>query len=478
MQNQSSNRPRQNHSKNAPVRTTSHSHLISFILFNLFAFKGYHLKTWKNPKYMFLNKSDKPQSNPYNYRTIQLINTIAKALEKLMNQELYIHATTYQHINPEQAAYQFNKGCDDKIFQAAQFNIQAIQQRQICSTIFMDVEKAFDKVQHNILLHILITKHFPARLIRFIASFLKNRSTQFIINSILSGTIDILIGVPQGSCLSALLFIIFFAYIPTPEHLEQDPTKCIGPHRKLNKPALVTQFADDIKTLNAGAQITRLHKNLQATLNCIDKFIKQRGSKINATKTKELITTRKHIEKPIPQLTFNGHPIAQVPHARFLGIIFDNKATFKNHINDVLGRAKHRTIKLKSTIRKTYGPSNKTAIRLYKVYNRSMYEYGKTGTIAASDILIKKLETDQVQMARHILGINFLSNKLTLELANLPSMRDRIDFLAAKWYNKVLQTNNQPILDFIELDVYPSYTKDSPYHRIIKAHAKWFPDDQ
>jgi hypothetical protein len=171
---------------------------ILFILFNLCAFKGYHSKHWKQPLSILLNKPNKIKSNPINYRIIQLINIIGKTLEKLQNQHLYYYATTFQHINPEQAAYQFFKGCNDKIFQAAQTTFQAYHKHQFCSTVFMDVEKAFDKVSHSILLHILITRKFPVKLIRFIASFLSNRSTYFTINGITSGFMNLV--ELQGAC--------------------------------------------------------------------------------------------------------------------------------------------------------------------------------------------------------------------------------------------------------------------------------------
>ena len=106
----------------------------------------------------------------------------------------------------------------------------------------MDVEKAFDKVWHNGLLHTLQQHNISVIFLRLIGSFLSNRHTYFQIDNTLSKLIKINHGVPQGSSLSPTLFNIYAANLPQPP-----PT------------VHISQFADDIKTYSTSKNITQLH---------------------------------------------------------------------------------------------------------------------------------------------------------------------------------------------------------------------------
>ena len=156
--------------------------------------------------------------------------------------------------------------------------MQAKNRKHYCVAVFMDVEKAFDKVWHDGLIYVLIKYNIPIIFIRFIKSFLTNRYTHFKINNIMSELIKILNGLPQGSCLSTILFIIYVANIPKPK----------------TKPAFISQFADDIKTYNTAKHLKPLHKNIQETLNNIKNFCNEHRITLNSKKTKELIIKQKN----------------------------------------------------------------------------------------------------------------------------------------------------------------------------------------
>ena len=441
-----------------------------FILFNVCLFKGYYPLDWKSPQTIFLNKPGKINSLANNFRTIQLINILGKSLERVVHTRMYEHARKRNLINPEQAAYQWFKSCNDKIFQLAQSLIQALKQDQYHCTVFMDVEKAFDKVWLEGLLYILIQGYFPDHIIRFIKSFLTGRRTFFVMNGVRSGWIDLLLGVPQGSVLSALLFILFVAFIYKKEDRCIDPVKNKKPHQQINKRASLSQFADDLKAYNASKHIDKLFANIQYTLDIIGKFCDKRKIKINGPKTKALLASlkKRFHGLGINQLLFKGTPVQIVENARFLGIIFDKNANFKAHVNEVARKATQRLSKLKQICKTNYGPNQKTAIRLYKVYIRSMFEYGNAALIAADDNVIQQWEVIQTKTLRYILNAPNISNELLLKLANVPTIKARIRSLATKWYRKVYETNNEDIIDFINSRIYASYdhTRRTPLQLI------------
>ena len=224
----------------------------------------------------------------------------------------------------------------------------------------------------------------------------------------------------------------------------------------------------DIKTYNASSNITKLRNNIQQTLDEIEKFCLKRHAKLNPPKTKELIIAhRKKInnilrdEKP---LTLQNMEILTVLIAKFLGIIFDNNLNFKQHVKEIAAKAQPRVYKIKGFCKPEYGPNIDTAIRLFKTFARSLFDYGNTATIAIEDSVLAKWEAVQNNFLYSILKIPHISQENLLDMANLPSIKDRITYLTSRWYNSVIAKQNQPVIDFINNDARIGY-KNEPKHR-------------
>ena len=143
------------------------------------------------PKSILINKPNKIKKDPNNYRPIALINCLAKIMEKIINVRLTNYIEQNDIINKERAGFRKNKSTHDKLFQLTQIAIQAKNRKQACASVFLDVEKAFDKFWHNGLLHTLQQHNIPVIFLRFISSFLFNRHTYFDIdNTFLKSTME------------------------------------------------------------------------------------------------------------------------------------------------------------------------------------------------------------------------------------------------------------------------------------------------
>ena len=145
--------------------------------------KGYHSINWKTPITLLFNKPDKPKSNPLNCRPISLINNLSKILEKIIKNKLTNWAESNNKINDEQAGFRENKSTQDKIFQLTQTAMHARNMKRFSAAIFMDVEKAFDKVWHAGLIHTLINMDLPNIFDRYINSFISHRHFYFRIEN-------------------------------------------------------------------------------------------------------------------------------------------------------------------------------------------------------------------------------------------------------------------------------------------------------
>ena len=156
---------------------------------------------------------------------------------------------------------------------------------------------------------------------------------------------------------------------------------------------------------------------------------------------------------------------------KFLGVHFDNKLTFKKHIDTKHAIARTRTIQLRTIASQKYGPSDKTMIRLFKAIVRPILEYGHISLITVNPNDIKKWEIIQTKFIRHTLISPHMLNSNTLKLANLPTIKNRIKHLANKWYKKTIE-NNKEVKEFIDKNVRKKSKMKTPYSIINKTYIK------
>ena len=261
--------------------------------------------------------------------------------------------------------------------------MHAKNMKHFSAAIFMDVEKAFDKVWHDGLIFTLINIGIPTIFVRYTKSFISQRYMYFQIQDLESPKIKLNFGVPQGSSLSPILFLLHVTDIPTP-----------------TKPnTFLSQFADDIKIYSHSSSLAKIQSNLQHSMNQIISFCGKRRISINENKSFELIF-RKHSRITTAEVTakpilFPNTPIPFKSSGKFLGITFDQQLSFKNHITQIKSKAKHRTMRLNTLHSTKYGPSHTTMILLFKIFVRPLLEYGHIATITAKPHLIKHHALDK-----------------------------------------------------------------------------------
>ena len=424
-------------------------------LYNISWQKGYHSTIWKIPLTVLFNKPDKPKNDPNNYRPISLINSLSKILEKIIKIKLTNWAEDNNKINDEQAGFRANKSTHDKIFQLTQTTRHAKNMKLFSAAVFMDVEKAFDKVWHDGLILTLIQMGLPNIYIRYIKSFLSQRYMFFKIQNLESPKIKMNFGVPQGSSLSPILFLLYVSDIPKP---------------KTHK-TYISQFADDIKIYSTSSSLPFIQRNLQKAMDQIIKYCGKRRISINENKSFELIFRKRshksQTEKNAKPILFQNKPIPFKTTGKFLGVSFDNTLSFQSHILTIKSKAKNITTRLHTLHDDKYGPSNETIVRLFKIYVRPLLEYGHIATITAQKLIQIHWEHIQTTYIRRILKIHRIHKNIARKLANLPTIYDRLLQLSSKWYDKT-KKNNKPITEFINKTVSKNSGLANPYSIVTK----------
>ena len=254
-----------------------------------------------------------------NYRPISLLSNINKILEKLMFQRLYTFLEENKCIYNLQFGFRQRHSTNHALLSMTQEIKDTIDKGNLAIGVFVDFQKAFDTVNHHILLRKL--EHYGVRGLanNWFKSYLTKRKQCVSISGITSETSYINHGVPQGSVLGPLLFLIYINDLHT----------CI-------RHSTVRHFAADTNLLYTTDKTKYRNRNIVNNLNqdlkSLNHWLLANKISLNSTKT-ELIFFR-HKKTPIPnvKIKLNGVKLVGSSDVKYVGITFDEHLTFNNHI--------------------------------------------------------------------------------------------------------------------------------------------------
>jgi endonuclease/exonuclease/phosphatase family metal-dependent hydrolase len=338
-------------------------------IYNLSVSKNIIPHIWKLAKIVPILKPQKDPNDGNSYRPISLLSPIVKTLEKLILPSLTsnIPDLDFQHgfktnYSTTTALHKINHTIAEG-FNKKQGKIKP--ERTIM--VSLDMSKAFDTVNIHTLLQKILNTKIPNKIIKFLSNYLKGREAYTIFQDAKSRKRKLKTGVPQGGVLSPCLFNIYMSDIPRPPDNVQ-----------------LEVYADDMNTLSSNSNYKTAEANLQPYLDKIFEWTKENDLQLNASKsTATLFTTdpsefQSENNKIELSLTIGNNKIPTVKHPKVLGITFDPKLNYGEHINKTKEKASKTVNIIKALTSTKWGKQKETLVNTYKTITRPIIEYGCT----------------------------------------------------------------------------------------------------
>ncbi len=285
------------------------------------------------------------RSSITNYRPISLLNTFSKIYEKVILNRLDDFLNKHKILYEGQFGFRKNHSTQLAIISYLDHITAALDKNEHSISLFIDLSKAFDTINHNILLKKLDSYGIRGLANDLIKNYLINRSQFVELDGVSSDYLGINCGVPQGSILGPILFLLYV----------NDMYTCA----KLLKFFL---FADDTTIVFSSSDINCLINTVNAELVHLTDWFALNKLSLNISKTNYMIFKNSNIESFKNDLFLNGEVLTRVHTVKFLGVQIDDKLSWKNH-TDMIGKKLSSAIFIIRRIR--YKINQKTAQNLY-----------------------------------------------------------------------------------------------------------------
>ena len=307
---------------------------------------------WKYAKVSpIFKKGDR--TKPENYRPVSLLSCVGKSLERCIHNKLMPYLEDNGLITPNQSAFRSGSSTVTQLLELINSLGKNLDSQKVSKILFCDVSKAFDRVWYGGLLQKLRAKGIQGKMLGWFRDYLHGRFQRVVLTGAYSRWMHILAGVPQGSILGPLLFLLYV----------DDVVRLLEANPRL--------FADDVLMMACGKTQKECCNQLKRDINELSRWSNTWKIKLNAKKTFCLTITRS--DEPLMVLNMNGEPIINVTSHKHLGVSMEYNLKWNVHISDIINRAETRL----AILRAYSGKFNReTLLLLYTCYIRPIIEYG------------------------------------------------------------------------------------------------------
>ena len=285
-----------------------------------------------------------PPDDPSNFRPISVVPVLAKILEKIVSDQLSIYLEDNHLLHPHQGAYRSGKSTQDILLVAVDNIVHLLDKGEAVCAAFLDLRKAFDSLDHHILLQRLYDVNVSPPVLRWFRDYLIGRLHRVKRLGRYSDWRIMRGGIPQGSALGPLLFLIYMNSLPS--QISQ---------------GLLLQYADDTALICSGHTPTEAGAVMNSQLMSIQQWIVASKMRLNYSKSTVVWFRVSYRKQPseFPDIVVDDTTLQVVKKQKYLGVILDNYLSWSHHVSYICKKMsyylyvvnKHRHV-LSSTLMK------------------------------------------------------------------------------------------------------------------------------
>ncbi len=342
--------------------------------------------TWKVAQVTPIFKKNSTQ-DLNNYRPISILPVLSKLIEKHVSIHLYEYLNSHDLLTSRQSGFRAKHSCETALHQMLDDWLTCINNKETVGILFIDFCKAFDMVDHDILLQKMKVYRFSEDALKWFTSYMHNRKQCVKINQTSSKEEVIQSGVPQGSILGPVSFLLQINDLPLQPFLKS-----------------TSIFADDATSSATGKTKQEVEIKLQNKTTSLDKWCLVNKMVVSIEKTKLMLLDPGHrkskAEKPDLNVHIQGNPLKQVKNEKLLGVHIDQSLTWDEQI-----KKQRQTILFKISLLKKikkYLPLP-TRKLFHNFYIKPHFEYCNTLWSNCSKANLDKMSKLQKRSARMIL---------------------------------------------------------------------------
>ena len=356
-------------------------------IINLSWSSGQVPQCWKEAIMIPVLKKGKNKNKAISYCPISLTSCLCKTMERIVNLRLQLYLETESILVPEQAGFRQYKSTEDQTTHLTQVIEDAFQAKKVALAVFIDLQKAFDKVWKDGLLVKLLRNGIAGNMYQWTKSYLHNRRARVMVDGHCGRKVLLRQGVPQGGVLSPMLFVLFINDIVS----------------ELPKGVHAALYADDLVLWCTEEYATTATYRMQMALDKVSAWADKWCVSINRDKTTGTLFTLSPKATP-GRLTLSNTILKMEDQQTYLGVTFDKRLTWKQHITQAEGKARRKLNIMRKLAGTQWGANEQILKSVYQGTVRPHLEYGSNSWMTAAKTHQDTLDKVQNQALRIITG--------------------------------------------------------------------------
>lgn len=403
-------------------------------LFNLSLATESYPTQWKEALVVPLYKNKGDKSAPSSYRPISILSCASKIFGRLLKKQILSFCLDHDVIPDCQFGFMPGRSTVWQLLMTIESWQEALDAGHVVHSLFLDVAKAFDRVDHALLLSKLQSIGFGDQAVNWVSNYLKGRAIRTVVGNSMSELKSISSGVPQGSVLGPLLFIIFFSDLPaavqSTTSMYADDTLLYDTHCQHSSQASTTGSDSAM----SGSNVRSCVCTVAADTEALSKWAEDTNSVFNASKSVSMVITCSR-KRTVGELTLAGDVIPCSETTKHLGVVLTSNLSWSSHIDHLLQKVAPKVSLLKWMAYRLHLP-RLVIDRCYIQMVRPILEYASAVWVNCrkqDSLMLEKVQLQVAHAARH--GCKALSKMETLAQLGWPTLawRRRLHCLLLLW---------------------------------------------